>query len=153
MTRVYISSSWKNRVRVREIAELLRLHGYEVYDFTDPRCRKSPEIPPEKFPDAFDPTRHDYAKYLNAVPEWRSAVESNRQAIMEADICVLLLPCGADSHADWGVAVGANKRTVVMGHPKTGERTPSHMWAEALIPDDNDTLVAWIKRRGVYSCL
>jgi hypothetical protein len=96
MTRIYISSSWKNRVRVREIADLLRLHGYDVYDFTDPRC-------------------------------------------------------GADSHADWGVAVGTNKRTVVMGHPKAGERTPSHMWAEAMIPDDNGALIDWIERRGAYA--
>lgn len=46
---IYLSSSWKNRDKVREIAIDLRKHGYEVYDFTDPNCRKTEEIPPEKF--------------------------------------------------------------------------------------------------------
>lgn len=141
MKKIYISSSWKNRIRVRELANLLRSDGYWVYDFTDPACRQSPEIPPEKFPEAFDPAKHIYADYLQSVPEWHEAVECNRRAILACDICVLLLPCGADSHADWGVAVGAGKPSIVMGHPKAGERTPSHMWANAIISDDDTELL------------
>jgi hypothetical protein len=36
----------------------------EVYDFTDPQCRKTPEIPPEAFPEQFDPLKHQYRSYL-----------------------------------------------------------------------------------------
>lgn len=141
MTTVYISSSWKNRVRVREIATLLRTNGLEVYDFTDPQCRKTPEIPPETFPEQFDPLKHQYRSYLEATPQWRQAVEENRQALLTCDVCVLLLPCGTDSHADWGVAVGAGKPSIVMGHPKVSERTPSHLWSDTIIPDDNEGLL------------
>ena len=133
---IYISSSWKNRERVRAFAIALRAQGHEVYDFTDPASRKSPEIPPEAFPEQFDPNKHNYGEYLNAVPNWRSAVYTNLEAIHHCDLCVLLLPCGADSRADWGVAVGLGKRTIVVGHPKAGERTPSHLWAEKLLQNE-----------------
>lgn len=140
---IYISSSWKNRNRVRALATSLRSLGHVVYDFTDPASRGAPEIPPEQFPVQFDPEAHVYADYLAATPHWRAAVEGNLEAIRRCDLCVLLLPCGADSHADWGVAVGARKRTVVVGHPKAGERTPSHLWAEQFFVDDAEVL-AWI---------
>lgn len=137
---IYISSSWKNRDRVRAFAVALRAMGHEVYDFTDPLSRKAPEIPPEMFPEQFDPARHNYADYLNTVAHWRVAVYGNLAAIQRCDLCVLLLPCGADSHADWGVAVGAGKFSIVVGHPKAGERTPSHLWAEKLVADDAEAL-------------
>jgi hypothetical protein len=107
-----------------------------VYDFTDPRCRKSEEIPPEKFPLMFDPNLHDYGDYLKSNPLWKDAVEGNLSALKKCNLCILLLPCGADSHSDWGVAVGMGKRTIVVGHPASGERTPSHLWAESILPDE-----------------
>lgn len=142
---IYISSSWKNRDRVRAFAVALRSQGHEVYDFTDPLSRKAPETPPELFPAQFDPTKHNYAEYLDSVPNWRTAVYGNLAAIRRCDLCVLLLPCGADSHADWGVAVGAGKRSVVVGQP--GERTPSHLWSEKIIDSDAKAL-AYIKDLG-----
>jgi hypothetical protein len=39
---IYLSSSWKNRVRVRSLAEQIRAAGVSVYDFTDPACRSTP---------------------------------------------------------------------------------------------------------------
>ncbi len=133
---IYISSSWKNRNSIRALAVALRTQGHTVYDFTDPASRQGvSEVPPERYPEQFDPTRHDYAAYLKAIPEWRAAIEQNRAALLRCDLCILLLPCGADSHADWGIAVGAGKRSIVVGHPKIGERTPSHLWAEAILSD------------------
>jgi hypothetical protein len=137
---VYIASSWKNRDRVRALAVDLRRHGLIVYDFTDPACRAGvPEIPPEAFPEAFDPQRHRYAAYLER-PEWRSAVQCNRAALDRCDVVVLLLPCGADSHADWAYAVGKGKRSAVVHHPPAGERTPTHLWADAILEHDLQVL-------------
>lgn len=31
---IYLSSSWKNRERVRGLAQELRIAGYDAYDFT-----------------------------------------------------------------------------------------------------------------------
>jgi len=139
---IYISSSWKQRERVRALAIRLRVAGHEVYDFTDPACRNTVEIPPERFPEQFDPSKHVYHEYIN-VPEWRSAVECNRQALELCNLCVLLLPCGNDAHADWAYAVGAGIRSAVVGQPRAGERTPSHMWADAILPDES-ALMSWL---------
>lgn len=141
---VYLSSSWKNRVRVRAFAEALRLCHLTPYDFTDPRCRQTPEIPPEKYPCLFDPAKHVYGDYLN-VPEWRTAVETNQRAIDACLLAVLLLPCGLDAHADWGYAVGRGKKTAIVGAPPAGERVPTHLWADAFCKTDLDAL-AWCCR-------
>lgn len=144
---IYISSSWKNRDRVRKLAQDLRALGHTVYDFTDPASRGEPELPPERFPVQFDPATHDYAAYLASSPEYERAVAGNLNWILErCDLCVLLLPCGADSHADWGAAVGAGKRSVVIGHPPKGERTPSHLWADAILPDEA-ALFRWLSEQ------
>lgn len=78
---IYISSSWKNRERVRALAIALRGQGHEVYDCTDPACRKAPEIPPEAFPEQFDPDKHVYGDYLQTVLHWRQAVYGNLEAL------------------------------------------------------------------------
>lgn len=140
---IYISSSWKNRDRVRALAISLRENGHQVYDFTDPDSRKMPEIPPEKFPDAFDPEKHLYREYLN-VPEWKAAVQCNREALDRCDAVVLLLPCGNDAHADWAYAVGKGKWTAVVGQPRKGERTPSHWWTDAFLDSDLE-VAGWLE--------
>lgn len=135
---VYLSASWKERERVRAAAIRLRDYGFDVYDFTDPSCRNAPEIPPERFPEQFDPARHVYREYITAVPEWRVAVDCNRRAIERCDIVALLLPCGNDAHADAFYGLGLGKRLVVVGQPRAGDRTPTHMWAHRIIDSDND---------------
>lgn len=141
--KVYISSSWKNRERVRAMAINLRQGGHEVYDFTDPLCRAIPEIPPERFPVQFDPHLHLYRAYLQSVPEWRGAVEYNRRALQWCEAVVLLLPCGNDAHADAFYALGLGKRLAVVGQPRAGERTLTHLWAHAILDVDADA-GAWL---------
>lgn len=134
---IYISSSWKNRERVRAIAKRLTELGHDVYDFTDPSCRNSPEIPPEKFPEEYDPDTMKYQDYIQR-PEWLLAVTENRQAIKRADFIVLLLPCGNDAHADWAFGVGMGKKSAVVGRPRKGERSPVHLWANYILDSDDD---------------
>jgi hypothetical protein len=140
-TLVYISASWKQRERVRALANALRAEGFQVYDFTDPACRNTPEIPPERFPEQFDPTKHSYREYIEAVPEWRTAVDCNRDALDRCSAVLLLLPAGADSHADWAYALGRGVPfSAVVGAPRAGERTPSHLWATARLDTDEEAL-------------
>ena len=136
---VYVASSWKNREEVRRIADLIRDAGMMAYDFTNPTYRKTPEIPPERFPEQFDPDQHDYGTYLNR-PEWRGAVEENRRALIECDGVVLLLPCGIDATADWAYAISRGKPSVVVGHPKKGERSPVHLWADLIVPTAEEAI-------------
>jgi hypothetical protein len=74
----------------------------------------------------------------------------NRRALNNSSMVVLLLPCGLDSHADWAYAVGKGKYTAVVGSPKAGERTPSHMWCDEMLDSDDD-IEGWcldVKRFG-----
>lgn len=141
--KVYISASWKQRERVRALAVCLREVGHEVYDFTDPACRKSEEIPPERFPHAFDPAAGTYREYITSNPHWREAVTGNRAALQWCDVVILLLPAGADAHSDWALGVGLGKLSCIVGHPPAGERTPSHLWADALL-DADSAVSAWL---------
>lgn len=140
MVNIYLSSSWKNRDRVRSLAVRLRGHGHEVYDFTDPLCRSTPKIPPEQFPEQFDPEKHIYGEYLTSVPEWREAINANRGALEMCDAVVLMLPCGLDAHADAYYAFGRGKMLIISGQPPAGERTPTHMWADRILPWDDDVV-------------
>jgi hypothetical protein len=143
MADIYISSSWKNRERVRAVAIRLREAGLTVYDFTDPACRNGvPEIPPERFPEQFDPAKHHYPDYIRSVPEWRQAVDCNREEIRTCRAILLLLPCGMDGHADAFYGLGLGRLLAVVGAPKTGDRAPTHMWADAILDTDDDA-VQW----------
>lgn len=136
---IYLSTSWKNRVRVRVMAIKLREAGHEVYDFTDPKCRgASAEIPPENYPDNFDPEEHVYREYLQSVPEWKAAVFGNRRAIEKCDVVLLMLPCGNDAHADAFYGYGLGKYLIVCGQPRKDERTTTHLWAQKFLDDDSE---------------
>lgn len=130
--KVYISASWKLRGEVRNLASTLRDGAHEVYDFTDPNCRNTPEIPPEMFAEQFFPDHHIYSEYLNK-PEWKAAVIENRKALEWCDVVILLLPCGIDATADWAYALGLGKKSVIVGHPTAGERSPTHLWADKMV--------------------
>lgn len=132
--RIYISSSWKNRERVRAMSERLEEMGHDIYDFTNPKCRKCQEIPPETV-EPFDPEKHKYRNWLNR-NLFRDAVNENRKAIDECNLVVLLLPCGNDAHADWAYGVGRGKPSVIVGHPNAGGQSPTHLWADMMVVDD-----------------
>ena len=146
--KIYISSSWKNRERVRALATMLVAADHEVYDFTDRASRQlilgadTQEIPPEMFEEQFDPEKHRYSKYLEK-PEWIRAVMGNKAALDWCDVCVLLLPAGNDAHADWAYAVGRGKITYILGHPKSGDRTPTHLWAFKMF-EEPEQFVRWM---------
>ncbi len=141
--KIYISASWKKRILVREVAETLRSYGHEVFDFTDPICRKNHETPPEMFPERFDPSIHKYREYLNR-NEWKGAVYENREAIARSDLIILLLPCGIDATADWALGIGMGKRSIIVGHPPKGERSEVHLWADAMLDEVKD-IIPWLE--------
>jgi hypothetical protein len=128
---VYISSSWKNRDQVRELALALRDAGHKVYDFTDPKCR----------PEQFDPDRHDYCDYLKN-SERRHEANCNKKSIHACDVVVLLLPAGDDAIAGAYYALGRGKRLIVCGHPVKGERSPTHLWADWIVEEQTDAVKA-----------
>lgn len=144
---IVIAASWKQRDHVRTLANQIRNFGHVVYDFTDPTCRKTKELSPETYPERFDSNRHDYWEYLNKYPEYKLAVNENKEHVLNCDIVVLLLPCGIDATADWAVGVGSGKFTIIVGSPNTGERSPVHLWTNLYCKDD-ETLLRFLS--GLY---
>ena len=139
--KIYISSSWKNHVAVRKMAERLRKDGHKVFDFTDATTRKVAECPPERQQEPFDPAAHkSYATYMKSekAAYMYAAVMNNQEAIKWCDLVILLLPCGNDSHADWAYGVGLGKPSVVVGQPRKGEQSYTQLWADKILDNPDD---------------
>jgi len=145
--KIYISSSWKNRDRVRIMAQTLENLGQIVFDFTNEKKRKYPICPPEKYPEQFDPEKHIYSEYiLNG--DWLSVVNENRYEIEHCDLIILMLPCGIDATADWAYGVGCGKPSLICGNPPKGERSPVHLWANKIFNTDEE-LIKYLKKIGI----
>lgn len=145
MTNVYIAASWKQRDRVRALANQLLALGFQVYDFSDPANRDASPIIPENF-EPFDPAIHSYPTYIDR-PEWQATVAENRQALDAADIVILLLPAGNDAHSDWAYAVGHGKKTIVCGAPVKGDRSQVHLWADVRMLNEHELIRTFQRAR------
>jgi nucleoside 2-deoxyribosyltransferase len=104
MLKIYLASSWRND-RQPTILKLLRENGFEVYDFRDPEYgfRWSSIDPnwlnwtPEQF--------MKHVKHTKAL----KGFEKDFDAMLRADVCVLLLPCGRSAHLEAGWFIRAGK--------------------------------------------
>lgn len=142
--KIFISSSWKNREKVRELAVKLRKEGHKVYDFTDPECRKTAEFPHEKRPAPYDPAVHKSYAALLRNSDMYAAVMNNQEAIRWCDLVILLLPCGLDAHTDWAYGLGLGKANVIIGAPLAGDISYNHCWADKVL-DNPDDVYKYIK--------
>lgn len=119
MSRIYISSSWKNGTQPVLVQELRKL-GHQVYDFRHPHGRNDRNVwegvtrskgllaayhQGMLVPDDFDRLLID--KKAN------DRFDDHFRAMSDADTCVLVLPCGRSSHAEAGYMAGAGKRVFV----------------------------------------
>lgn len=110
--RIYVASSWRNE-RQPEVVIALRGAGHDVYDFRNP-----------------GPGSHGFA-WSDIDPEWQSwSPETFREALEHpvaidgfsedatamvwADACVLVMPCGRSAHLEAGWFLGAGKPTYIL---------------------------------------
>jgi hypothetical protein len=150
MSKIYIAASWKQKDRVNKIAHVLSERGHIVFDFTDNTSRMKvnqaldldfqlcDEQPKTKYASKYEPQNNKYGEYLQNMHLYQEMMKNNLAIIKKCDICILLLPAGADAHSDWGAAIGAKKITCVVGYPENGERSPCHLWAHAFFQDDKE---------------
>lgn len=107
--KIYVASSWRNEFQPG-VVWMLKMEGYEVYDFKFPHGREG-----------FQWTKLD-ANWRNwSMEEYRENLNSdyakfgfNRDfdAMKEADVCVLVLPCGRSAHTEAGWMKGAGKKVI-----------------------------------------
>ncbi|MGM0852853.1 MAG: nucleoside 2-deoxyribosyltransferase [Bacillota bacterium] len=85
----YVASSFQNIKQVRDVSERLRRKGYiHTYDWTQ-NSRAS------------------------TVEELKKIGEKEKQAIIESDVILVLLPGGKGSHVELGIALGLKKRVIL----------------------------------------
>ena len=85
----YIASSFKNVEQVREISNELKLKGYiHTYDWTQ-------------------------NEKVNSFEKLATIGVKEKEAVMNSDFLVILLPAGKGSHIELGIAIGLGKRIYI----------------------------------------
>jgi nucleoside 2-deoxyribosyltransferase len=94
LKKFYVASSFRNIVNVRYVAHALESKGYiNTYDWTQNASAR----------DAGTVTPGDL----------RSIGQRERDAVMGADVVVILLPGGKGTHIELGIAIAQGSRTIL----------------------------------------
>ena len=139
--KVYVASSWRND-RQPAVVEALQAAGYEVYDFRHPTPGDSGFHWSE-----IDPNWHrwDADTYREALghPVARHGFRNDMNALMEADVVVLVLPCGRSAHLELGHACGSGKPTAIL---LANDNEPELMYRMVtLLANDVIEVIEWLK--------
>ena len=135
---VYVASSWRNDEQPLVVAAL-RAAGHGVYDFKKTLPGDSgfhwSEIDPnwEKW---------DSKEYQQALtsPIAASGFKSDWDAMVWADSCVLVMPCGRSAHIEAGYFVGTGKRLVII--LSSGEPELMYLMADVLVDSISEAVEA-----------
>lgn len=112
MKKIYVASSWRNNIQP-QVVNALRLAGYEVYDFKNPRPGDHGFHWSEIDPNWKNWTPQEFINGLSH-PIAERGFDSDMTALRECDICVLVLPCGRSAHLEAGWAAGAGKKVFIL---------------------------------------
>ncbi|KAD3455971.1 group-specific protein [Arthrobacter yangruifuii] len=94
MKRFYVGSSFKNIANVRYVAQTLESKGYvNAYDWTQNASARDAGTA--------------------ALEDLRSIGQQERDAVMRADVVVILLPGGKGTHVELGIAIAQGRRTIL----------------------------------------
>jgi hypothetical protein len=138
---VYVASSWRNSQQP-SVVKTLRCAGYDVYDFKCPDESRGFHWS-DIDPDWQKWTPGQFKDSLNH-PIAREGFKSDWEAMLEAQACVLVLPCGRSAHLEAGYFVGAGKRLVIL--LSDGEPELMYKMADAVCTDMTQVvtaLLAW----------
>jgi hypothetical protein len=110
--RIYVASSWRNQ-RQPSVVEALQGDGHDVYDFRHPSTEDAgfhwSEIDPKW--ESWSPAEfRDALQHPLAV----SAFGLDMAALPDAEIVVLVLPCGRSAHLEFGHAVGSGAYGLIL---------------------------------------
>lgn len=110
--KIYVASSWRNDYQQDVVADL-RNNGHEVYDFKNP----SKEDKGFAWSD-IDKKWQEWnnEEYINALknPIAKKGFANDFNAMIWADACVLVMPCGRSAHVEAGWMQGWGKPTIIL---------------------------------------
>lgn len=114
--KIYLASSWRNKVAVLALKKFLVEEGHEVDAFCDPSDGRY----------VFDWRDLPNAEQLNAKTflqdeRTQRACREDIAKIEWADALVLILPCGRSSHWEAGEVKGRGKKVFIYGPMPAGE--------------------------------
>jgi len=105
--KIYVASSWRNAIQPAVVIAL-REAGHDVYDFRNPR----PGDTGFRWSD-IDPAWKAWSPplFIEALkhPIAINGFSSDKMAMLRADVCVLVMPCGRSAHLEAGYFTGAGK--------------------------------------------
>ena len=112
MAKIYVASSWRNPYQPEVVRRLLDA-GHEVYDFRNPVAN------PGGFhwSDISDDWQEwDVESYIGNLdhPIAEKGFKADFDAMLWADTCVLVLPCGRSAHTEAGWFAGKGKTTIAL---------------------------------------
>lgn len=109
---IYVASSWRN-TQQPTVVKALRADGHKVYDFRHPSTEDSgfhwSEIDPAW--QSWSPA--DFRCNLQHALAI-TGFDLDMTALRDAELVVLVLPCGRSAHLEFGHAVGSGARGVIL---------------------------------------
>jgi nucleoside 2-deoxyribosyltransferase len=129
--RAYIADPYWNEHHDGVIAAL-RDAGVTVFDYRDGDGGGSPEA--IFGPDPHNLTAAEFTAALTS-PIAREKLAADQRAIDECDVLVLLLPAGKSSHFEFGYAIAAGKRAIIMAPDGKVPAELVYALADAIVTD------------------
>lgn len=108
--KIYVASSWRNPIQP-EVVKTLREKKHQVYDFKNPESHFNwrETASEHELNDA-----NAFTAMLTRSKLCSEAFMSDMNALDQADVVILVLPCGRSAHLELGYAVGQQKPTLVL---------------------------------------
>ena len=98
MPRIYVASSWRNKYQP-EVVAALRKAGHEVYDFRNPKDNPGGFHWADVEENWQEWQPEEYIRNLTH-PVAEKGFKADLDAMLWADTCVLVLPCGRSAHTE-----------------------------------------------------
>ena len=94
MKRFYVASSFSNILNVRYVVQALERRGYTC---------------------TYDWTQNATVRHANpaTLADLRALGQHEKDAVMSADVVLILLPGGKSTHVELGIAIAQGKRTIL----------------------------------------
>lgn len=137
----YVASSWRNLKRQKRVVRLLRSAGHGVYDFSNPEPGNIGFAWSEIDAAWKNWSPAEFKKNLMH-PLARSGFKADWRAMVWADACVLVIPCGRSAHLEAGYFVGAGKPLIIL----LSDGEPELMYKMADVICCNETELTWAIR-------
>ncbi len=109
--KIYVASSWRNSYQ-RVVVDLLREEDFEVYDFRNPEPGNIGFSWSEIDPDWLEWKPKQFIKALDH-PIAEAGYKLDFDAMKQADVCIMVLPCGRSAHSEAGWMKGAGKKVYI----------------------------------------